>query len=395
MNCRTQSLIGLAVCLAIISASDGSQFIPLGFIGDADNNSSTFAMGLDATGDTVVGMATFNGQQAAFVWRQSTGLQILEAGHGTLTANAVSADRKTVVGRAATPNSANGESFVANEGNGFALIGSFTASPVGSAAEGISADGAIVAGWSSAGATPFEAYRWTSESGLIPLGDLSSGDSYSVANGISADGAVIVGESGSSNGAEAFRWEQSTGMVGIGDLAGGAFRSTAFDASKTGDLVVGVGASTNQPEEAFRWEQSTGMIGLGQLPETYERSIALAVSDDGTAIGGTSGLTADDLTAFIWDANNGMRSLQQILTSEPNLIGDLTGWRLAMINDISGNGKAVAGWGYNPQGRVEGFLVRFDQPLGVPEPGAAGILMLVNIGLSYSLRSRKRHSIGG
>ena len=60
---------------------------------------------------------------------------------------------------------------------------------------------------------------------FIPLGDLPGGAFISAANGVSADGAVVVGFSNSASGGEAFRWTSGGGLVGLGGsvfgLAGG------------------------------------------------------------------------------------------------------------------------------------------------------------------------------
>jgi probable HAF family extracellular repeat protein len=158
----------------------------------------------------------------------------------------------------------------------------------------------------------------------------------------------VVGQSESAQGEEAFRWTESGGMIGIGDLPGGDFQSIAMDVSHNGRVIVGSGASEASFEEAFRWDEESGMVGLGFLPGEYQRSIATGVSADGEIVVGLSGIAQDDLAAFIWDNAHGMRSLQQVLAADPNLIGDLTGWRLAMAYDVSADGKAIVGRGYNP-----------------------------------------------
>ena len=51
--------------------------------------------------------------------------------------------------------------------------------------------------------------------GFQGLGDLSGGDVYSWVNEVSADGSTVVGYSSSGSGFEAYRWTSSTGMVGL------------------------------------------------------------------------------------------------------------------------------------------------------------------------------------
>src|SRR5262245_31903202 len=80
---------------------------------------------------------------------------------------------------------------------------------------------------------------------LTPLGDLPGGNFFSRAMGLSADGSTIVGFSSSSNSPgsnfEAFRWTSGSGMIGLGDLPNGGFDSGAFGVSADGLIVVGYG----------------------------------------------------------------------------------------------------------------------------------------------------------
>ena len=100
------------------------------------------------------------------------------------------------------------------------------------------------------------------------LGDLPGGEFRSYANGISADGFVVAGGSSSSAAGgnyDAFRWTESGGIVGLGDLPGGGFRSGAHAVSADGSVVVGQArsASSGDNYEAFRWTENSGMVGLG------------------------------------------------------------------------------------------------------------------------------------
>ena len=63
------------------------------------------------------------------------------------------------------------------------------------------------------------------------LGDLSGGDFESSADAVSADGSVVVGygtRGTSASSREAFRWTSDGGMVGLGYLPGGFFYSVGL-----------------------------------------------------------------------------------------------------------------------------------------------------------------------
>ncbi|MCP4247568.1 MAG: HAF repeat/PEP-CTERM domain-containing protein, partial [bacterium] len=108
------------------------------------------------------------------------------------------------------------------------------------------------------------------------LGDLPGGSVFSLAQGVSADGSVVAGISESSTstpGWEAFRWSVCDGMGGLGYLPGSIFNSSANGISADGSTIVGVSDSASGPE-AFRWTAAGGMVGLGDLPGGTFFSIA-------------------------------------------------------------------------------------------------------------------------
>jgi probable HAF family extracellular repeat protein len=81
----------------------------------------------------------------------------------------------------------------------------------GSAAYGVSADGAVVVGWARNAAGQLRAFRWTASGGMQDLGTL--GGRESIAYGVSADGAVVVGWAEIAYWQlRAFRWTASGGM---------------------------------------------------------------------------------------------------------------------------------------------------------------------------------------
>src|SRR3954451_24618152 len=101
-------LISFSACLT----GKSNEFIPLGLLPSDTGYCASYAYGVDAAGQTVVGEAYANGQRVAFIWRQTTGIQPLYASDGASEATAISDDGSTVVGRAATQSIPNGESFL-------------------------------------------------------------------------------------------------------------------------------------------------------------------------------------------------------------------------------------------------------------------------------------------
>jgi probable HAF family extracellular repeat protein len=206
---------------------------------------------------------------------------------------------------------------------------------IGSFAYGVSADGTVVAGYTTDPVTGDRAFRWTQAGGMVSLGTLNGGGG-SYANAISADGGTIVGDA--DDGAagfstRAFRWTQAGGMVSLGVLNGG-LNSSAYGVSADGSVVVGVakdGAAGNA-NRAFRWTQAGGMASLGMLAGgTY--SWASAVSADGGVVVGEADDGAIWSRAFRWTQAGGMASL-----------GVLNGGNYSYAKGVSGDGSVVVGY---------------------------------------------------
>lgn len=301
----------------------------------------------------------------------------------------VSADGAIVAGRLNYEDSGERQAFRWSAAEGIVGLGHLAgASLASSYADDVSADGYSIVGGSASVNSLSEAFLWTATSGMIGLGDLPGGEFASVATGISANGGIIVGEARSSLGPEAFRWTFNEGMVPLGDLDGGFFGSGARAISADGSTVVGRGSSESSAGslEAFRWTAATGMAPLGDLPGGEFISDPLGISADGTIVLGYSH-RAGGYKAFTWDAAHGMRDLQEVLVAEFGLGPDVVGWRLIAATDISDDGLSIVGYGENPHGNFEAWLVRLDHPLSAPEPSAFSLLLLASLAVTF-LRTR-------
>jgi probable HAF family extracellular repeat protein len=181
---------------------------------------------------------------------------------------------------------------------------------------------------------------------LTWLGTLPGID-WSVAHGVSADGAVVVGWSYNAAGQErAFRWTASGGMQDPGTLPG-YDRSCAHDVSADGSVVVGWAANAAGQLRAFRWTASGGMQDLGTLGG--DLSWAYGVSADGSVVVGVNG----GYSAFRWTAAGGMEDLN---TTYASLLTN--GSHLEWATAISPDGRYIVGRGYNAAtNRTEAFLL--------------------------------------
>ncbi|MFO0973534.1 MAG: PEP-CTERM sorting domain-containing protein, partial [Phycisphaerae bacterium] len=208
------------------------------------------------------------------------------------------------------------------------------------------------------------------------LGDTPARSNVSAAYAVNGDGSVVVGRSNSIHDSEPMRWSETGGMIGLGRIPGAAYGGVALAVSSDGSVVVGQ-ANGIAGGEAFRWTAATGMIGLGDLPGGIFRSGALGISGDGSLIVGQAsidssiGIPGGITTAMIWDAQHGMRQLEAALVQDYGLA--LPGWWLYAATAVSQDGSAIVGWGKNPQGNQEAFLVL------LPEPASAGLLALAMV----------------
>jgi probable HAF family extracellular repeat protein len=130
--------------------------------------------------------------------------------------------------------------------------------PGGSSSEawGVSADGAVVVGWSYNAARQARAFHWVASGGMQDLGTL--GGNRSFAYGVSADGAVVVGKAINAGGfTRPFRWTASGGMEDLNTtyaslLGNGSVLYEARAISPNGRYIVGWGTNAaTRRSEAF------------------------------------------------------------------------------------------------------------------------------------------------
>ncbi len=323
--------------------------------------------GTTAFGDSVTqNFDPINSITSACRFSTAGGLQWLDPSFANIStfAYAANQDGTAAAGYAViVPLWADIEVFRWTLSGGIEILGDLPGGLTNSNARAISADGNVVVGFGSSAASIscscVEAFKWTRETGLVPLGDLPGGNFDSRAQGISADGRIIVGQGTSALGVTAVYWDE-TGIHDLGTLPQGQYaaQSQCFAANNDGSVIVGASSSVHGTYEAFRWTADQGMIGLGDFPGDPFYSYAWAVSDDGQIVVGqgtyAGGIfNAGQSAAFIWDPSHGLRDLKQVLT-DAGL--DLTRWTLTSARGISADGITITGIGINPDGNGEGWV---------------------------------------
>ena len=203
----------------------------------------------------------------------------------------------------------------------------------------VSHDGVVTVGYGGLQSHPnlFEAALYTEVGGWVNLGFLPGGND-SKATAVSADGAVIAGWSTSSASSvtPAWRWTAATGMVSLGVLPGGAW-SEPTCMSADGSVIYG-----HDDLVAWRWTAATGIQPLSpQLG--ISRLLPTACSPDGEVVVGEKE-TVSGLQAFVWDAAHDVVDLRELLLAQG--LTQLGTWSLATAGAIAGNGPwTIAGGG--------------------------------------------------
>ncbi len=350
--------LAAAILLAACGGSNGSPdaVVPANFIalGTLPGYASSAVEALSGDGTVAVGTAsTGAGGQQAWRWQASSGLTAI----GFLPGGTRS--RATAVSTSGASILVTGDSVGAGVNAPAAVYvwsgaqGLLSVEPLGGStlcsAGGMSGDGAVVVGVcldrNNTG------FRWTRGTGSVGLSQFGGGSNMqSSALAVSRDGSTVVGV-GHPSLTGAVRWAADGSAVVIGKLPGDA-SGQADAVSDDGRLVAGTSISDSGVPQAFRWTAAEGMSSLGS--RGFVDSQARAVSGDGKVIVGCA-TTAEGKVAFIWDAAHGMRSLQSALQADHGTVID--GWQLTCASAISANARVLAGYGSNPQGRMEAWIV--------------------------------------
>ncbi len=312
---------------------------------------SSEAHGVSADGSTATGLCR-NGSEGfdrAIRWTKNGGMEDLGTLNGPTRGTALNANGTVVVGHTT---GIGFNAFRWTTGGGMENLGSLGGGQ--SLAQGVSADGAVVVGYSQTSDGLVRAFQWTSDGGMEEVGPLPPGRDLSYAVAISGDGSVVAGTSESPLPARAVIWRDG-GVQDLGVLPGFS-NSQARALSADGLVAAGVSyTSAFTSGRAFRWSDADGMVDLGVLPGAPGAD-AFAVNGDGSVIVGASGGRA-----FMWTDDLGMVDLYGHLST---LGADLTGWFLHNATGISADGSVIAGIGFF-NGERRAFVAVLPAPVGI------------------------------
>jgi probable HAF family extracellular repeat protein len=355
--------------LALLQSATAADpyFTGLGYLPGGDWESG--ALGISANGQVVVGYSISEAADwdwEAFRWTLQGGMVGLGGLSGadwiSSQASACNEDGSVIVGDALSGRSEPGQTYPAFEAFRWESghmkgLGDLNGGGMSSYASGVSADGTVIVG-TGRNAEGSEPVIWENRGRPKGLGYYPNGGSGGSAFSVTADGEHVVGWLIPAGGiSEAFRWTEDTGPVPLGELPGGFYLSSALAISDDGSTTVGT-SYADGGQEAVRWTADNTLISIGDFEGWQKRAAAFDVTADGSTIVGQG--TGPDMfigmgrRAFTWDEVHGMRYLHEVLEQEYGL--DLGDWVLTSANAISADGRTIAGEGLNPAGDLEAWV---------------------------------------
>jgi uncharacterized membrane protein len=247
----------------------------------------------------------------------------------------------------------------------------------------VSGDGKTVVGlaWLGSVCSGAHGFSWTEATGMVDLGSIVA-DRSSRANGISADGKTIIGWSDSSFGSRLGAIWENAGPPRWFEADGSSlYVGEAQGASSDGSVVVGGGfANLNKPfssSEPWKWTEATGVVSLGSVRGLRGEVIdgqhfAQDVSDDGkTVVGQVTLFLLGEQSAWIWTQGRGNELLQDyvrrngtaqtralVCAGQRGPLQPCNGWKFWNVAAVSNDGSVIVGTGANPDGIFEAFMIK-------------------------------------
>ena len=362
-------LLTLAALLAALPAAAAPNNITdLGTPKSDNSGGGLRALAVSRDGSVVVGASDGLTNERATVWSggnwaNKTDLGTLKADNsGWSTARAVNRDGSVVVGDSKSDIISITRAAVWS-GSGWTTkteLGTLKSDNSGnSAANSVSGDGSVIAGWASHDgpkyrATVWSGNGWTTKTDLGTLSSDNSGGSEVYA--VSDDASVIVGEAENDFSlTHAAVWSGNgwTTKTDLGTLAAdNSGDSRATSVSSDGSVIAGSAENDDRNNRAIVWSGNgwTTKTDLGTLKSDNSGwSFANAVSRDGSVVGGYAATDDGTSRATIWYGKN-WADKKDLGTLKTDNSGS------SAVNGLSADGSIAVGEAENDNGNTRAVV---------------------------------------
>lgn len=297
-----------------------------------------------------------------FLWTAETGFVEIGGGCGAGQPS-ISPDGGTIVGCVAD-----------DQGIGEAAkwLGGMDWLPMGSEPGGVPCDFSLSSTWDNNGTTAVGLFwraqvcraiggTWDLSSGTAgPALESTSADRPTRGNAITDDGSIVFGWQDDDFGRSAVKWVHGVQET-IVDAAGARYGEVT-GSNSDGSVFWGVGYRYDGTGRGWLHRNGEFLpMGLGGVSRNIQSYVSGASEDGSIAIGGSRDFFAGLEFGWIWTAKKGFSLLNDFLKGQ-----GAAGWDLFAPSAVSRDGRFIAGYGLNPEGRLQAFLIDL-RATGKPE----------------------------
>lgn len=134
------------------------------------------------------------------------------------------------------------------------------------------------------------------------------------------------------------------------------FKGEAYDASADGQYIAGRNFDYGTGWDAGYRANPDGTFTKLEVLETWPYLVdPFRISDNGKVIVGNAGTRLTGTVPYLWIEGVGSIDLQLFLISQG--LDELYFWYLAQASTVSGDGRVIGGYGFNPDNKMEGWIV--------------------------------------
>jgi hypothetical protein len=171
-------------------------------------------------------------------------------------------------------------------------------------------------------------------------------------NGITDDGSIIVGWQDAEDGSRlASRW-----IGGVHEFivdAAGHYYGEVTGTNSNGSVMWGAAYQYDGTGRAWLYRNGEFLpMGVGGVGRNVQSSVSGATEDGSVAVGVATDFDLFKRDGWIWQAKKGFQKFSDFLKGQ-----SANGWTELLPAAISRDGRFIAGWGTNPDGTPQAFIV--------------------------------------